>query len=239
MTINPGAAEFPHRQIAAQLRERIRRGDWAARRTPAVHPGDGRDVRRGQADRAAHRRPAARRGHPDHQTRLRHVRPRHPPPAQPPLPRPVRRPPRLPRRPGRPVPPATRSRSAASPHRRRSPTRSASATAPRCWSAGTSSAPTTPPVEVGASWFRVDRRRRHLPGTDRGVRPAALPGGRGGDRAAVRLGDRHDQRPPAQPGGGRDPADPAGHPGAAPAARRVRRRPASRSRWPRRPGPVR
>src|SRR3954462_15515368 len=28
MTINPGAAEFPHRQIAAQLRERIRRGDW-------------------------------------------------------------------------------------------------------------------------------------------------------------------------------------------------------------------
>jgi GntR family transcriptional regulator len=29
MTINPGAAEFPHRQIAAQLRERIYRGDWA------------------------------------------------------------------------------------------------------------------------------------------------------------------------------------------------------------------
>src|SRR6201991_1247689 len=28
MTINPGAAEFPHRQIASQLRERIRRGDW-------------------------------------------------------------------------------------------------------------------------------------------------------------------------------------------------------------------
>lgn len=30
MEINPGAAEFPHRQIAAQLRAGIRRGDWAA-----------------------------------------------------------------------------------------------------------------------------------------------------------------------------------------------------------------
>jgi GntR family transcriptional regulator len=30
VTINPGAAEFPHRQIAAELRQRIRRGDWAA-----------------------------------------------------------------------------------------------------------------------------------------------------------------------------------------------------------------
>jgi GntR family transcriptional regulator len=29
MTINPGAAEFPHRQIAAQLRARIHRGEWA------------------------------------------------------------------------------------------------------------------------------------------------------------------------------------------------------------------
>jgi GntR family transcriptional regulator len=28
--INPGAAEHPHRQIAAQLRAKIRRGDWAA-----------------------------------------------------------------------------------------------------------------------------------------------------------------------------------------------------------------
>lgn len=28
MTINPGAAEFPHRQIAAQIRARVRRGDW-------------------------------------------------------------------------------------------------------------------------------------------------------------------------------------------------------------------
>jgi GntR family transcriptional regulator len=27
--VNPGAAEVPHRQIAAQLRARIRRGDWA------------------------------------------------------------------------------------------------------------------------------------------------------------------------------------------------------------------
>ena len=51
--------------------------------------------------------------------------------------------------------------------------------------------------------------------------------------------DRHDQRPAAQPGGGRDPADPAGHAGAAPAARRVRRRRTSRSRWRRRPGRAR
>jgi GntR family transcriptional regulator len=28
VTINPGAAEFPHRQISAQLRARIRRGEW-------------------------------------------------------------------------------------------------------------------------------------------------------------------------------------------------------------------
>jgi GntR family transcriptional regulator len=28
MSINPGAAEHPHRQIAAQLRAQIRRGDW-------------------------------------------------------------------------------------------------------------------------------------------------------------------------------------------------------------------
>jgi GntR family transcriptional regulator len=37
MSINPGAAEFPHRQIADQLRERIRRGDWAAgERLPSI-----------------------------------------------------------------------------------------------------------------------------------------------------------------------------------------------------------
>src|SRR5690242_20881330 len=29
MEINPGAAEHPHRQIAAQIRAQIRRGDWA------------------------------------------------------------------------------------------------------------------------------------------------------------------------------------------------------------------
>jgi len=35
--INPGAAEFPHRQIATQLRARIRRGDWAAgERLPSI-----------------------------------------------------------------------------------------------------------------------------------------------------------------------------------------------------------
>ena len=37
MTINPGAAESPHRQIAAQLRERIRRGDWQpGERLPSI-----------------------------------------------------------------------------------------------------------------------------------------------------------------------------------------------------------
>jgi len=37
MSINPGAAEVPHRQIAAQLRARIRRGDWAAgERLPSI-----------------------------------------------------------------------------------------------------------------------------------------------------------------------------------------------------------
>ncbi len=37
MTINPGAAEFPHRQIAAQLRARIRRGEWVpGERLPSI-----------------------------------------------------------------------------------------------------------------------------------------------------------------------------------------------------------
>src|ERR687884_359987 len=37
MAINPGAAEFPHRQIAAELRERIRRGDWQpGERLPSI-----------------------------------------------------------------------------------------------------------------------------------------------------------------------------------------------------------
>jgi GntR family transcriptional regulator len=37
MTINPGVAEFPHRQIAAQLKERIRRGDWQpGERLPSI-----------------------------------------------------------------------------------------------------------------------------------------------------------------------------------------------------------
>src|SRR5262245_55850753 len=36
-TVNPGAAEFPHLQIAAQLRARIRRGDWApGERLPSI-----------------------------------------------------------------------------------------------------------------------------------------------------------------------------------------------------------
>src|ERR1043165_53844 len=37
MSINPGTAEFPHRQIAAQLKERIRRGDWQpGERLPSI-----------------------------------------------------------------------------------------------------------------------------------------------------------------------------------------------------------
>ena len=37
MQINPGAAEVPHRQIAEQLRARIRSGDWAAgERLPSI-----------------------------------------------------------------------------------------------------------------------------------------------------------------------------------------------------------
>ncbi|HEX5542641.1 MAG TPA: GntR family transcriptional regulator [Micromonospora sp.] len=37
MQINPGAAEFPHRQIAGDLRRRIRRGDWGpGERLPSI-----------------------------------------------------------------------------------------------------------------------------------------------------------------------------------------------------------
>lgn len=37
MTINPGASEVPHRQIAAQLKARIRRGDWVpGERLPSI-----------------------------------------------------------------------------------------------------------------------------------------------------------------------------------------------------------
>src|SRR3954451_15372062 len=37
MTINPGAAEFPHRQIATQLRDRVRRGEWQpGERLPSI-----------------------------------------------------------------------------------------------------------------------------------------------------------------------------------------------------------
>jgi GntR family transcriptional regulator len=35
--INPGAAEFPHRQIARHLKDRVRRGDWApGERLPSI-----------------------------------------------------------------------------------------------------------------------------------------------------------------------------------------------------------
>jgi GntR family transcriptional regulator len=37
MSINPGAAEFPHRQIAAQLRARVHRGEWGpGERLPSI-----------------------------------------------------------------------------------------------------------------------------------------------------------------------------------------------------------
>jgi GntR family transcriptional regulator len=37
MVVNPGAAEFPHRQIAAELRQRIQRGEWGpGERLPSI-----------------------------------------------------------------------------------------------------------------------------------------------------------------------------------------------------------
>src|SRR3954453_8997569 len=37
MQINPGAAEFPHRQIATQLKAQVRRGDWGpGERLPSI-----------------------------------------------------------------------------------------------------------------------------------------------------------------------------------------------------------
>jgi len=37
MQINPGAAEFPHRQIAAQIKAQVRRGDWGpGERLPSI-----------------------------------------------------------------------------------------------------------------------------------------------------------------------------------------------------------
>src|SRR5947209_11553723 len=45
MEINPGAAEHPHRQIAAALRAQIRRGDWGpGERLPPVPPIAGRSA---------------------------------------------------------------------------------------------------------------------------------------------------------------------------------------------------
>ena len=224
VTINPGAAEHPHRQIAAQIRAQIRRGDWApGERLPSI-PAIAADVRRGQADRPAHHRPAAHRGRPDHQARLGHVRARHPAQAQPPVPRPVRRTARLPRRPGRPVPPAA--------HRGRPLPRPGEIADVFGVPAGTELVvrrhlvrTQDAPVEVGASWLRPADADGTSLARGEAVRPAALPGGRGGHRPGLRDRDRPGHRPPAHPRGGGDPADPSGHAGAAPAARRLRRRP--------------
>ena len=184
MTINPGAAEHPHRQIAADLRRADPGRRVGGRRAAAVDSRAGPGVRGGQADRAAHRRPAAGGGPADHPAGLGHVRARHPAPAQPALPRPVRRPPRLPRRPRRPVPPAAhrgrpRPRPAGGGRRVRG-----APTARRWWCAATSCAPTS------SRWPRSARRGSCRPTPTaprwcgaRGVRAAAVPGGRGGDRA--------------------------------------------------------
>ena len=207
MTSTRARPRCPHRQIAAQLRDRRSAAATGppGERLPSI-PAIAEMF--GVAKQTVQRthRPAPRRGRADHQAGLGHVRARHPAPAQPAVPRPLRRPPRLPRRPRRPVPAAPRPRSAGRRRRRRSPTRSASPTAPSWWSAGTWCAPTDAPVEVGASWFRVERRRRHhaWSASEAFGRPLYQEAEEAtGRRYATR--DRHDQRPPAQPGGGGDP----------------------------------
>ncbi len=238
MQINPGAAEFPHRQIAAQLKAQVRRGDWGpGERLPSIPAiAEMFGVAKQTVQRAVDqlRVEGILITKPGSGTYVRGTR---------------RRLNRL-----------SRGRYGGF---RGYHTDLAARYRQQLVSVGRSPAPPEvadafgvadgtellcrrhlvrtddSPVEVGASWFLPGRHRRHLAGAGRGVRPPALPGGRGGHRPAVRHRHRHDQRPPAQPGGGRDPPDPAGHPGAAPAARRLRRRAASRSRWPRPPGPAR
>src|SRR3954463_14509274 len=218
MTINPGAAEFPHRQIAAQLRERIRRGDWQpGERLPSIpamaemfgvakqtvqrtvdqlrvegvlitKPGSGTYVRgtRRRLNRLSRGRYGPRRGyHADLAARYRQQLTavgREPAPPE--------------------VSDAFGVRDGTEMLVRRHIVRADDAT-----------------VELGASWFRVldasgtslerpEAFGRPPPGTAGGLRPPPLPGGGGGARQALRLGDRHDQRPPAEPRGGGNPADP-------------------------------
>ena len=80
-------------------------------------------------------------------------------------------------------------------------------------------------VEVGASWFRVkDATGTSLERVEAFGRPLYQEAEEVAGQT-VRLRDRHDQRPPAEPRGGRDPADPPGHAGAASVARGLRRDP--------------
>ena len=186
------------------------------------HPGDRRDVRRREADRPAHHRPAADRRAADHQARLGHLRPRHP--AQ--LNRLSRG--RYGSQRGYHADLAARYRQqliyvGRAPRRPRSPTRSGFPTGPICLSGGTSCVP------------RRHRSRSARPGCGRPTRGTSLERLEAFGRPLYQeveevTGRRYvtatDQitRPAAHPRGGRAAADPAGHAGAAPAARRVRRR---------------
>ena len=111
----------------------------------------------------------------------------------------------------------------------------------RCWSAATWSAPTSSSRSRSA---RPGSCPADAAGTVAGASRAAF--GRPlyqevEDETGRRYAHRHRpaQRPPAHPRRGRAASDPARHPGAAPAARRLRRASTGRSRWPRRPGPAR
>ncbi len=222
--INPGTAEHPHRQIAESLRARIRAGEWVAgERIPSIPAlaeayGVAKQTVQRTIDAAAGRRAA------DHPTRLGHLRPGHPPPAQPPLPGPVRRPPRLPRRPRRPVPAAAARGRTLAPRHPRWPTPSGCRPAPRwsaasTWCARTSSSrsssarPGSWPAEAdGTSLARELAFGRPLyqeveEVTGRRYASAA-------DHITARLPTREEAT---------HTADPTGHAGAASAARRLRR----------------
>ena len=75
------------------------------------------------------------------------------------------------------------------------PTRSVSPMAPPCLCAATSCEPRRQPVEMGASWF-LPRTSRVPHWRNSRLRAAAVPGGRGGDRAPVCDCHGPAQRPP-------------------------------------------
>jgi hypothetical protein len=169
-------------------------------RASAVDSGLGDGVRRGQADDPADDRPAPRRGHADHPAGQRHLRTRHAPPAQPPLARSLRSAPRLPRRPRRPVS-ANADRGRRRPrsgrgHRRVRGSGGHAATGPpahRAHGRGPAGRDRRLVVPAGP-------RHRDVPCGGTWVRSTALSGGRGPDRAPVRLRFGSAQRAPADAG---------------------------------------